>query len=106
MMPPEKRSATALAGARGAGTAKINDLHGNSAASQLRRLLSRLRAGPLSTFDARRDLDVAHPAARIMELRERGYTIATTWSVEQSLSGTPHRVAKYALLAEPNEVRR
>lgn len=73
-------------------------MHPNSVEAQRARLLERLRQGPVSTLDARALLDVLHPAARVMELREQGYQIETLWSRELSPCGRLHRVARYVLL--------
>lgn len=69
----------------------------NSAFAQRQRLLKRLRVGPLTTLDARRDLDVLHPAARVMELRQSGLQIETVWTHDLNGEGRPHRVALYIL---------
>lgn len=71
----------------------------NSTASQRQRLLEALRQRSLSTLDARRELDVMHPAARIMELRQEGENIITHWSQEPTECGGLHRVARYVLLS-------
>ena len=42
----------------------------NAAAAQRARILAHLQAGrPLTTIQARRELDVLHPCARVLELR-------------------------------------
>ena len=47
-----------------------------SAAAQRARLLDALRCSPITTIEARRDLDIVMPAARIHDLRHRhGYNI-------------------------------
>lgn len=74
---------------------------GNAATAQRARLLEALRSGPLSTLEARRELDVLHPAARVQELRERGHPITTTWTFEATPCGERHRVARYVLLTSP-----
>jgi len=65
---------------------------------QQRRLLAALQVGPVSTLEARELLNVIHPAGRIMELRELGYRIVTTWSQELDAWGRDHRVARYVLM--------
>jgi glucose-6-phosphate-specific signal transduction histidine kinase len=75
--------------------------HPNSADAQRRRLLERLRAGAVSTIQARRELDILHPAARVMELRKRGFEIETREAIEATQEGQRHRVALYVLRAEP-----
>ncbi|MGZ8915200.1 MAG: helix-turn-helix domain-containing protein [Methylobacter sp.] len=52
--------------------------------------------GGLSTTQARRELDIMHPGARVLELREQGMNIIT---FRETVEG--HRkVARYVLLAE------
>jgi hypothetical protein len=48
----------------------------------------------LITLQARIELDVMHPAARVQELREQGHNIITHRAI---IGG--HRVASYVLLA-------
>lgn len=69
----------------------------NTATAQRDRLLTALRTGPITTLGARRELDVLHPGARIMELRKLGHRIATIWTMDLTSEGKPHRVAKYVL---------
>lgn len=69
----------------------------NSAESQRQRLLSHLYQDPLTTLQAREQLDIMAPAARVMELRKRGYDIETVWVWDLSPCGKPHRVARYIL---------
>ena len=52
-------------------------LSNTNAAMQRARLLDALKRRELTTLQARRELDVLHPAARVMELRRNGYAIAT-----------------------------
>jgi hypothetical protein len=78
-----------------------NTTPGTHAAAQRARILEALRSGSLSTLEARHELDVLHPAARVMELRARGHPIASTWSFELTPCGETHRVARYALLTSP-----
>lgn len=79
---------------------KQSDHTGNSANAQQLRLLKALRKGRVSTLSARRDLDILHPAARIQELRDRGYEIKTHWQTEFTDGGHEHRVAAYVLVRE------
>ena len=62
------------------------------------RMLERLRERPVSTIEARRDLDILHPAGRVLELRRVGYQIHTITLNEQSESGGRHKVARYVLI--------
>lgn len=73
---------------------------GNDAAAQRRRALDLLRSGPKSTIQLRRDADILAPAARILELKRRGFDILTHWVHHATDSGKLHRVALYVLLRE------
>jgi hypothetical protein len=73
-------------------------IHPNSTEAQRARLLQRLRQGPLTTLAARSELDVLHPAARVMELRGEGFCIETLRTSEYSECGQLHSVARYVLL--------
>jgi hypothetical protein len=71
----------------------------NSVQSQRERLLVWLRKRPISTIEARKELDVIHSPARVYELRREGFNVVTHWSYEENQgNGTLHRVAKYVLL--------
>lgn len=69
----------------------------DSAHSQRLRLLERLRIAPVDTITARRELDVMHPAARIMELKKRGNKIDTVRVGRPTDCGKVHSVALYVL---------
>lgn len=71
----------------------------NSAASQRQRLLEALRQKPYSTIEARRELDIMHPSARVQELKKGGENIVTHKSTEPTESGELHTVARYVLLS-------
>jgi len=73
---------------------------GNDAAAQRLRALDLLRTGPKSTIQLRRDGDILAPAARILELKRRGFDILTQWAQQATDCGTVHRVALYVLLRE------
>ena len=76
----------------------------NTAAFQRQRILNHLTTiGPFTTLDARRDLDVMHPATRVMELRRQGHDIQTHWYVDCTDRGKPHRVARYVLMKRAGE---
>jgi len=62
-------------------------------------LLARLQSSPITTLQARQELDILHPAARIQELREAGHKIVTEWTTGDT-GKAKHRVACYALLME------
>jgi hypothetical protein len=73
----------------------------NDTAAQRARLLDALRRGPISTIEARRDLDIMMPAARVFELRhEEGHPIGTFWTFSHTEAGQLHRIAQYVLLPQ------
>ena len=72
----------------------------NSAHSQRMRLLKKLRESNVTTIEARRDLDILMPAARVFELRAIGHDIATIWTNAPTDSGRIHRIARYVLARE------
>ncbi len=74
------------------------DAHHNSTAAQRDRLEEALRAGPVSTIRARKELDILAPAPRVFELRhDYGLNIQTHWKTEPTSCGKNHRVAEYVL---------
>ncbi|WP_211236363.1 helix-turn-helix domain-containing protein [Desulfovibrio inopinatus] len=74
----------------------VNDLE-NSAAAQRNRILAALRKGSLTTLEARRLLNVLHPAARVQELRQLGFDIVTVRCEYITQEGRLLRVARYIL---------
>jgi hypothetical protein len=100
-MEDTNKKAAALAGAGAAQNFSRNNINANCAEAQRTRLLGFLRNnGSLSTIDARHLIDVMHPAARVMELRNAGFQIETVWSREETPEGGKHRVARYHLMSE------
>lgn len=81
-------------------TAPITNPGDNSVAAQRARVLDAMRSGPKSTIQLRRDWDVLSPAARVLELKRRGFEILTQWVHEATDCGKLHRVALYVLLRE------
>jgi hypothetical protein len=71
-----------------------------SAAAQRARLLDALRSTSVTTLEARRMLDILHPAMRVLELRRQGYLIETVWARQETDAGIRHRVARYVLKGE------
>ncbi|WP_235590292.1 helix-turn-helix domain-containing protein [Nitrosomonas ureae] len=71
--------------------------HENTVKAQRKRILAYLHTKPLDTLDARKELDVMHPAARVMELRNQGIGIKTIWIDRASDCGKIHRIACYIL---------
>ena len=72
-----------------------------STVSQGKRILDYLRSKPVTTLTARTDLDIMHPGARVMELREQGHEIYTHWETVDS-GKVKHRVASYVLMSGGN----
>lgn len=68
-------------------------------ATQRSALLGHLKQqhGSISTLESREQLGIAHPAARVMELRRQGFQIETGRVLEADASGRLHGVALYVL---------
>ncbi len=79
------------------------DSYSTDTASQRNRILARLQLAPMTTADARSELDIFHPAARIQELREDGHNIFTYWKTIDT-GKAKHRVASYVLLVGGDDV--
>ncbi|GAB7563031.1 hypothetical protein LG202_10700 [Methylobacillus methanolivorans] len=68
----------------------------NTAKAQRQRLLDFLVVwNSITTIEARRELDIMMPAARIHELRQQGCKIDTVWTSDITEQGKQHRVARY-----------
>lgn len=67
--------------------------------SQRNRILEWLRTKPLTTFQARSELDVMHPSARVQELKALGHNIQTHKELVDN-GKSKHKVASYVLLSE------
>ncbi len=80
--------------------AKFKTNNSNDAAAQRKRALELLRSGPKSTLQLRRDADILAPAARVLELKGRGFEILTHWVHQPTDCGKLHRVALYVLMRE------
>lgn len=76
----------------------------NTAHNQRIKLLDWLfEYGSITTAQAREQLDIMSPAARILELKRAGYLIVTIWIDWVSDFAIRHRVAKYVLTQkQPN----
>lgn len=89
-----KKEAYTKAGSQG--KPYFND---NSAHNQRLKLLDRFfEKGSITTKQAQEELDIYHPPARIKELRQAGYLIATIWDSWTSEYGIKHRIARYVLM--------
>lgn len=67
--------------------------------SQRQRLLAWLLTRPITTLQARKELDIMHPSQRVLELKAAGHKIETHWTTDDS-GKAKHRVACYVLLSE------
>lgn len=72
-----------------------------SASAQRHRLLDALRCDSVSTLEARRNLDILHPAMRVRKMCLDGYDIRTVRIAADTGFGVKHSVACYVLFAEP-----
>lgn len=99
--PAEKRNARWPSGVSKAVELRklADDYAGNDARNQRNRLRAALARFPVSTIEARRDLDIMMPATRVYELRNRdGIDIATTWTTATTDAGKEHRIALYTMI--------
>lgn len=70
--------------------------------NQRKVLLGKLREGNVSTPDARK-MGIMSPAARILELRAKGYKIKTRKCKYATTDNAVTSVALYCLISEPTE---
>ena len=78
---------------------KHHHYHANSAHAQRQRMVEWFRVSPsLTTEQARRELDIMSPAARIKELRQSGCDIVTYWADYPTVDGALHRMARYVCM--------
>jgi hypothetical protein len=74
---------------------------GNHSGAQTVRLCNALKHSPVTSYDARKHLDVYDVPARIMELRKFGYEIETLRVAQETDAGILHRrIGLYVLQAE------
>ena len=73
------------------------DIGADAKAKQRALILEALRAGPLSTLEARERLGVLHAPGRVLELRKAGFKIETQTSTRFDAEGRPHRCGVYVL---------
>jgi hypothetical protein len=77
-----------------------NHITDTSTQAQRIRLLDVLRHRSITTIDARRDLNVMHPAMRVRELRDLGHNIVTRLvDLPDDQGRLHHRVALYSLIS-------
>ena len=60
-------------------------------------LLAWLQTSTITTLQARKELDILYPAARIQELRDQGHKIVTHWATGASLHESTGRFTVVAL---------
>ncbi|MCV2352280.1 helix-turn-helix domain-containing protein [Paucibacter sp. Y2R2-4] len=72
--------------------------------TQEQRLLLALMAGPLTTREAYKHLDMADVTARVRNLRKQGYQIETTWVRQYGDRGALHRFGQYSLTVAADEM--
>lgn len=68
--------------------------------AQRQRLLKALESGPISTIQARDELNIMAPAARVKELRESGHIIITEMIWIDDAHGRGHKSGCYYLINE------
>ena len=87
--------------------AAIRQRHpGHSSGTLAIRVATALRAGSLSTVEARLWLDVCSPAVTIRRLRMAGEQIALTWVLQNAVpGGVPHRIGCYSLTHDVDGAR-
>jgi len=74
-----------------------DEFKGNAADTQRHRLAAALHRFAVSTIEARRYLDILHPAGRAKELRAAGLDIITLREKQETEAGVPHWVGLYVL---------
>jgi len=70
-----------------------------NAESQRNRILAHLQSSPLTTLQARHELDIMNPSQRVFELKALGHNIKAHWETVDT-GKAKHRVASYVLLAK------
>ena len=74
---------------------------GNHCGVQTVRLCHALKTAPVTSYDARKYLDVYDVPARILELRKHGYEIETLRVAQETDAGVLHRrIGLYVLRAD------
>ena len=74
------------------------EFKGTDSQTQRTRLMEAMkRLGNVSTYEARRYLDIHFPPARIKELRDLGEKIKTLWVNTITESGDTHLIGLYVL---------
>jgi len=77
---------------------KVDSTRDTTLAAQRRRIGDYLLAhGRATTIELRDNCNAMMPAARILEMRRLGWSIATVWIWANDAQGRPHRCALYVL---------
>lgn len=95
---PKKKAATLVEVVAAANQVKLahyatllKRFPGNDANMQRTRLYLALQHAPITTYEARKYLDIYHPNARALELRAQGLRIETLRVAQQTDAGVIHR---------------
>lgn len=83
---------------------KRNSTRNTSHRAQCRRIADYLRRhGTATTLELRSACNALYPPARVLELRESGWKIVTTFIRADDEHGRPHRVGRYTLMRAGGE---
>lgn len=83
---------------------KVTDIRSTRIPSQQTRLLTRLRKGPVNTFELLQ-MNIMQPAARVCELNDKGYDIKAHYQDMEDPDGYMHRgIAIYYLPTETTHI--
>lgn len=83
---------------------KQSPVNNTSLKAQRHRLLLRLQRGPADTLLLRREENILMPAARVKNLREKGYVIVTDLvTLIDDYGRTHNRIARYTLVKQGND---
>ena len=86
---------------RSKGNSNLSD---TSRRAQCRRIADYLRQhGAATTLELRSACNALYPPARVLELREFGWQIVTTFIRADDEHGRPHRVGRYTLIRAGGE---
>lgn len=95
---PKRKAAALVEGVAAANQVKLahyatllKRFSGNDANTQRTRLYLALQHAPITTYEARKYLDIYHPNARALELRAQGIRIDTFRVAQQTDAGVIHR---------------
>lgn len=75
-----------------------NSTINNSLSAQRQSLIEALRIAPVTTNQAREQLNIMSPASRIREMRQAGHIIITEMIWQLDVFGRKHKAAKYYLI--------